>query len=267
MFVKLPCTPNYLKADDPVVHHAKPDIYNNYRHIYIPGYFRFVTFQEALLKQEAVLPDIFHNLGNVVFVSKRYYELITHVPFQTIFAVAGITSPKVRFFENAYVSGDRKEVLEKMAHVSPASLNDSLLFIETAHPQNYAQVRRDISPAQYLRTEVPPLEPNPMERIKKIFPAAGSFAARHFHRLEPGENAAYGFPVDWQLYALDTNNIDGHPLFKKPIPKDLLTLERANIGRIVILKESFAPVMLYGVSKTDGPRIFKRREKLWRLSV
>jgi hypothetical protein len=246
-------SPNYLKTDDPVVHQPKPYIYRNYRSIYIPGYFRFVTFQEALLKRDAALPDIFHYMGNVVFVSKRYYEFITHVSMDTIFAAAGVTSPKVRFFEKAYIASAREEVLKKMANVSPDSLNDSLLFIETVNPQNYAQVKREISPAQYPRMAVPTLEQNPMERIKKTFPVAGVFSAKHYHRLEPRENDIYGFPKDWQLYALDINNIDGHPLFKNPIPKELLTLEDANIGRIIILKESLAPVMLYGVSRKPAP--------------
>src|SRR3989304_4529521 len=42
-FRKPRLSPNYLKDDDPIVHHVKPDVYDNFRSIYTPPYFSLDT--------------------------------------------------------------------------------------------------------------------------------------------------------------------------------------------------------------------------------
>lgn len=243
-------SPNYLKDDDPVVHLKKPDIYENYRGIYLPAYFRFVTFQEALMKKGAVLPDVFHGMGNVVFVSKRYYELIVHLPKENIFAVSGLTSPKTRFFESAYITNDRNDVLKKMSSVSPQSLNGSLLFIEADDRQEFKQFERAIPESEYLPSAAVSLDLRVRnELIKDVFPVKGAFSARHFKKIEDS-----AIKEDWNLYSLDFNNIDEHPLFENRPPEELLRLNRGvDLGRMIVLKESQPPVLLYGQSESSNP--------------
>jgi len=249
-FRKPRLSPNYLKDDDPIVHHVKPDVYDNFRSIYTPPYFSFVTFQEALLKKGAALPDIFHWKGNVVFTSKRYYELISHVPIENIFVIAGVVSPKARFFEDAYITNDRKEILEKLSAVSADNLNNSL-FIEMDKPQDFEQFKKDVPIDGYKGSSPLVEERDPFERIKQVYPTAISFSADNFRKASRRENDIYGFPDDWQIYVLE--DIEGTPLSESNIPAGLLTINNSNIGKIVILKENMPAVLLGDVSKTLTP--------------
>lgn len=248
-FRQITLSPNYLRSDDPIVHHRKPNIYENFRSIYIPAYFRFVTFQEALMKRSAVFPDIFHPMGNVLFVSKRYYEFITHVNRDNIFAVSGITSPKSRFFEEAFIMNNRKDALELISSIKSESLRDSLLIIEIDKSQdfNFDFQHRTIMPNECASPKIPPLEiKNLLELCKHIFPLVKGFAEEHFSRID---STVYGFQQDWPLYI----NLEATNSSEPSIPKELLTLDNKNIGRTVVTCESMPAVLLSGISKNVNP--------------
>lgn len=257
-FRKIHLSLNYLKNSDPVVHQPKPDIYDNFRTIYVPAYFRFVTFQEALQKKGAALPDIFHWMGNVVFISKRYYELITHVPKENIFAIAGVTSPKARFFESAYIANDRKDILEKLTSAAPDDLNNSLLFIETDKPQDFAGFKRDLEPYDYKEESDDFLYLNPLERITEVFPVSELFYADDFRMASREETKAYGFPKDWQLYIFDE-------IGENSGSANLSTMSNSNTGRIMIVKENTGGVLLNGVSE-KLPVLLHSRKSYGRLT-
>ncbi|NUO09606.1 MAG: YfhO family protein [Candidatus Brocadia sp.] len=200
------------------------------------------------MKKGAVFPDIFHPMGNTLFVSKRYYEFITHVNKENIFAVSGLTSPKARFYEDAFVAKDRKDALDIISSVADENLRGSLLVIEMDSPVEYDFHHRDIMPYEYALPKRLPLEmKNPYGLYTHIFPLVKNFNKGQFSKIDP---LAYGFPQNWPLYMMkDLNNVSN-----LSIPDELLTIDSNNTGRVVMTDEVGIPsVLLSGTSKNTNP--------------
>lgn len=87
-----------------------------------------LAFGESILKSKGVLSYV---NNHIMLSTKRYYDLISHLPMANQLAISGVLRPVVRFFPHDAVTyiNDKPQLLEYLSSEQPENLLDSL-FIE-----------------------------------------------------------------------------------------------------------------------------------------
>lgn len=130
-----------------------------------------IAFEESIARSKGALS---YGFNHSFFVTKRYYDFLTHIPLQNQFVLDGVVYPILQFYpaDRAVRVSDKRELLDFFAKANPSEFAGNIYIEDPPNSSGPQEEMRDFSKYE----DLPFLQPGPeMTAYEEFIRANGQY--------------------------------------------------------------------------------------------